>query len=102
MGQRLRQRLLQLVKVQRLDKVVQRTGFQRLHCGIDAGVCGHDQYRNRRIPGFDLFQRFDAVHLGHADIAKHQIKHRLTHLFQRLYTVVGQRNPVSPAPQQRL
>ena len=49
MRKRLFQRRLQVIEIQRLDEIIQRPGFQRLYRRLDAGVRGHNQYRNCRI-----------------------------------------------------
>ncbi|GDV47058.1 hypothetical protein ExPUPEC04_01225 [Escherichia coli] len=49
MRERLFQRRLQVIEIQRLDEIIQRPGFQRLYRRLDAGVRGHNQHRNRGV-----------------------------------------------------
>ena len=53
--QRLNQRLLQGVKIQRFDQVIQRPGLNGLYRRANAGKRRHDQHRDRRVIGFNLF-----------------------------------------------
>ncbi len=76
------------------DEVV-RTLFDRFDGAFNASVCGHGDHFGVCRDRFDGFEQRQAVHLGHHDIADHDIDRVLANEIKSFASVGGGQNVVS-------
>ena len=70
-GPRALQRALEALRAEGLEQVVHGVGVEGAHGVL---VVGGDEDDHRRLRGFDQFQHFEAIQLGHLDVEEEQVR----------------------------
>ncbi len=77
----------QPVQVGRFGYIIVSPFLHCFHRRFDGTVTGNHNYRHIGVYLFGLFQEFEAVHLGHFDIAQYQVVRSGAEFFQAFFTV---------------
>ncbi len=88
-------RVLNLIKRERLGDIVVGTSFHRCYSILDRGISSHQYHDCGRIFRFDFGEQLEAVHLGHSPIAENEIERPIaTDQGKRLASAFGYSNLV--------
>ena len=79
----------QIVLVEGLGQVVEGAQLHRVDGGADGLDRGDQDHLDAVVHGFDALEHFDAVHLGKADVEKHEVHRAGAEPVERLLAVGG-------------